>query len=288
MKNNIVVKKNELAKIRYSLSLNEQRLLLACISKIDSRKSLDINHEFVITVQEFRDLFDDNHKNTYHNLKLASDKLFDRTFILKDFEGIEKFHWVKRVKYWHDDSKVRLVFSDEIIPYLTSITEKFFKYKLDDVKNFQSVYSLRFYELLHQFQAGGRGAQEIEIDELRLLLNLEDKYSTFGELKRSVIDKAISEINQHSNLFVSYGERKRGKKVVAIQFSFEIKAAIKPLATVPVEKKSIVISSKSDNENERQLLIEQFATSRKRFGDAVNESNVPKHIVEILKNSGRW
>jgi plasmid replication initiation protein len=76
MKNNIVVKKNELAKIRYSLSLNEQRLLLACISKIDSRKSLDINHEFVITVQEFRDLFDDNHKNTYHNLKSASDKLF--------------------------------------------------------------------------------------------------------------------------------------------------------------------------------------------------------------------
>jgi plasmid replication initiation protein len=175
-----------------------------------------------------------------------------------------------------------LIFSDEIIPYLTSITEKFFKYKLDDVKNFQSVYSLRFYELLHQFQAGGRGAQEIEIDELRLLLNLEDKYATFGELKRSVIDKAISEINQHSNLAVKYGERKRGKKVVAIQFSFEIKAAINPLAT-DFEKKSIAISYKSDNE-----LVEQFANSRKRFGNAVNETNVPSHIVEILKNSGRW
>ena len=226
MKNNIVVKKNELAKVRYSLSLNEQRLLLSCISKIDSRKPLPTNHEFVITVQEFRDLFDDAHQNTYHNLKLASDKLFKREFLLKDVEGVEKFHWVKRVKYYHDDTKVRLVFSDEIIPYLTSITEKFFKYKLADVKDFQSVYSLRFYELLHQFQSNGSGSQEIGVDELRALLNLEDKYATFGELKRSVIDKAITEINQYSNLTVSYGERKRARKVVAIQFAFETKQKV--------------------------------------------------------------
>ena len=223
MKNNIIVKKNELQKVKYSLTLNEQRLLLACMSQIDSRKSLSSNHEFVITVQEFSDLFDDKHKNTYHNLRIASEKLWDAKVFLKDAEGIEQFRWVKRVKYWHDESKVRLVFSDEVIPYLSDISEKFFKYKLADVKDFESVYSLRFYELLHQFQSGGRGSQEIDVDELRRVLNLEEKYSTFGELKRSVIDKAITEINMYSNLTVSYGERKRGKKVVAIQFAFETK-----------------------------------------------------------------
>ena len=266
MKNNIVVKKNELAKVRYSLSLNEQRLLLSCISKIDSRKPLPTNHEFVITVQEFRDLFDDAHQNTYHNLKLASDKLFKREFLLKDVEGVEKFHWVKRVKYYHDDTKVRLVFSDEIIPYLTSITEKFFKYKLADVKDFQSVYSLRFYELLHQFQSNGSGAQEIGVDELRALLNLEDKYATFGELKRSVIDKAITEINQYSNLTVSYGERKRARKVVAIQFAFETKQKVLEV------------------EHKKQMSLEQFVRENPAKTKGKTEFEVRKMMLIKIKD----
>ena len=259
MKNNIIVKKNELLKVKYSLTLNEQRLLLACMSQIDSRKPLLPNYEFVITVQEFADLFDDRHKNTYHNLVLACDKLWKSDVFLKDAEGVEKYHWVKKVKYWHDESKVRLVFSDEVIPYLSSISEKFFKYKLADVKDFQSVYSLRFYELLHQFQAGGSGSQEIEVDELRRILNLEDKYATFGELKRSVIDKAISEINQYSNLTVSYGERKRGRRVVAIQFAFETKQKVQAV---------------EQSTKQKTLTLEQFVSKYKKETTGKNEFQV--------------
>jgi hypothetical protein len=36
------------------------------------------------------------------------------------------------------------------------------------------------------------------------------------------------------------------------------------------------------------MLIEEFANSRKRFANAVNESNVPADIVERLKSQGRW
>ena len=223
MKNNIVVKKNEFLKFKYYLSLNEQRLLLACISKIDSRKPLSIGHEFEITVQEMSDLFDENRDNVYRDLKRSCKKLRSAFITTSDSEKEREINWVSTADYWKDESKVVLVFNSAVLPYLSSITEKFFKYKLADVKDFQSVYSLRFYELLHQFQSGGRGSQEIDVDELRRVLNLEDKYKTFGELKRSVIDKAIYEINLHSNLTVSYGERKRGKKVVAIQFSFETK-----------------------------------------------------------------
>jgi plasmid replication initiation protein len=229
MKNNIVVKKNEFLKFKYSLSLNEQRLLLACISKIDSRKPLSIEHEFEITVQEMSDLFDENRDNVYRDLKKSCKKLRSAFITTSDSEKEREINWVSTAEYWKDESKVVIVFNNAVLPYLTSITEKFFKYKLADVKDFQSVYSLRFYELLHQFQTGGSGSQEIEIDELRRVLNLEEKYSTFGELKRSVIDKAITEINMYSNLTVSYGERKRGKKVVAIQFAFETKQKTQPL-----------------------------------------------------------
>ena len=68
MKNNIVVKKNEFLKFKYSLSLNEQRLLLACISKIDSRKPILPEQEFFVTVQEMSDLFVEKRDNVYRDL----------------------------------------------------------------------------------------------------------------------------------------------------------------------------------------------------------------------------
>ena len=226
MKNNIVVKKNEFLKFKYSLSLNEQRLLLACISKIDSRKPILPEQEFFVTVQEMSDLFDEKRDNVYRDLKIVCKKLRSAFITTTDREKDKEINWVSTVTYWKDESRVSIVFNSAVLPYLSSITEKFFKYRLADVKDFQSVYSLRFYELLHQFQPNGSGSQEIEVDELRALLNLEDKYATFGELKRSVIDKAITEINQYSNLTVSYGERKRARKVVAIQFAFETKQKV--------------------------------------------------------------
>lgn len=283
MNKNIIVKKNEFLKFKYSLTLIEQRILLACISKIDSRLSLPSDYEFIITVQEMSDLFDEKKDNIYRDLKTGCKKLQKSVITVNDHEGVEDINWVSRAKYWNDQSKVRLVFNNAVLPYLTSISEKFTKYKLSDVQNFQSVYSLRIYELLAQYQISG--AVEIEIDELRRILNLEQKYSTFGELKRSVIDVAIREINEYSNLNVKYGERKRGRKVVSIQFSFETKMKI----IANKKSKSPLQNTREDTSPlEREMLIDEFANSRKRFTNAVNESNVPADIVELLKSQGRW
>ena len=263
MKNNIVVKKNEFLKFKYSLSLNEQRLLLACISKIDSRKPILPEQEFFVTVQEMSDLFDEKRDNVYRDLKIACKKLRSAFITTTDREKDKEINWVSTVTYWKDESRVSIVFNSAVLPYLSSITEKFFKYRLADVKDFQSVYSLRFYELLHQFQPNGSGSQEIEVDELRALLNLEDKYATFGELKRSVIDKAITEINQYSNLTVSYGERKRARKVVAIQFAFETKQKVLEV------------------EHKKQMSLEQFVRENSAKTKGKTEFEVRQMMTKI-------
>jgi hypothetical protein len=50
MKDNLIVKHNDFLNLGYKLSLNEQRILLACISQVDSRNTLDQGMDFVITV----------------------------------------------------------------------------------------------------------------------------------------------------------------------------------------------------------------------------------------------
>lgn len=280
MKDNIIVKKNDFLKFGYTLSLMEQRLLLACIAQVDSRISLDMNKQFEISVQEIKDLFaPDSKKHLYRDLKEACDRLFERRIVARTSNKITKLRWVWKVEYEDNTAIIKINFSPDVIPYLSDITERFTKYKLGDVKDFKCVHSLRLYELFAQFQS--TGTRELYIDELRQLLDIGDKYLIFSELKRSVIDKAINEINKYSNLSVSYGERKRGRKIIALQFNFTTK-------NKHISPEIINVVSEDHVKNEQQMLIDEFANSRKRFGDAVNESNVPQHIVEILKQSGRW
>jgi len=221
MKDNLIVKRNDLLKVGYSLSMNEQRILLACISQIDSRVKLEEHQQFEITVQEIIDIFGSSEsRHFYAEMTKAVDRLFDRRIVFREGNRVIKLRWVWKIEYIDDEATIRLNFSPDVIPYLSEITKNFTQYKLEYVKDFKCIYSLRLYELFAQYQVIGR--TEIEVDELRRILDLRGKYSVFGEFKRSVIDKAITEINALSNISVAYGCRKRGCKVMSILFEFKV------------------------------------------------------------------
>ncbi|HIG27608.1 MAG TPA: RepB family plasmid replication initiator protein, partial [Verrucomicrobiales bacterium] len=105
-------------------------------------------------------------------------------------------------------------------PYLSELKGNFTKYKLEHIANFRSVHSIRIYELLCQWSF--MGEREIEIDKLKLMLGLEDKYSRPTNFINRVIKVAVEEINRHSNINVAYGLRKTGRQITHIQLSFSI------------------------------------------------------------------
>ena len=283
MKNNVIVKRNDFLRLGYSLTIMEQRLLLACISQVDSRSKLEKEDAFEVTVQEIQDIFgNERSKQFYRDLELAADRILTRLITHKKSDTvIRKFHWVHTVDYIKDESKIILHFHPDIIPYISEITERFTRYKLNDVKDFKCIYSLRLYELFAQFQ--GIESREITIDELRLLLDLDKKYLLYAEFKRCVIEKSINEINAHSNLTVKFNEQRKGRKVNAIQFFFVTK-----IKTLPTKIDQPTATMQKTSLEEREILVEEFANSRKRFGNAVNENIIPADIVEILKSQGRW
>ena len=103
----------------------------------------------------------------------------------------------------------------------------------------------------------------------------------YFEFKRNVIERAISEINTYSNLTVTYIEKRRGRKVITIQFAFKTKS--KPIT--PAKVKAL---TKPTDKEEFDALVNEIANSRKRFGMAINETNVPENVISILKQQGRW
>jgi plasmid replication initiation protein len=223
-----VVKSNKVVEASYMLSLAEQRVLLACIAQIDSTAVLTEEYRFEITASGVADLAGlENLSNTYRDLKKASEKLYERSVIIDDPEPDNpkitqrKTRWISSIDYVPGEGKVVLSFAFGIIPYLSQLSQEFTKYKLKHVARFESVYSIRLYELLVQWSSVGE--REIEVEWLKNQFQVGDKYSRLVDLKKRVIDPAVVEINQHSNLWVRYGQRKSGRNITHFQFQFGLK-----------------------------------------------------------------
>jgi plasmid replication initiation protein len=221
---NIVVKRNDFLQMAYSLSIQEQRIILCCVSQIDSREKATQNDEFVVSVQQIHDIFgDDTQKNMYRGLRDATDRLGNRWIVQRsdDSKRVMKLRWVWKIQYNDEKGDITLNFSRDVLDYLSDISKTFTKYKLSDVSQFRCMYSIRIYELLQQWS--GVGEVEYSLEDLRERLDLGEKYGRWADFKRNVIDASVDEINKHSNLKVSYGVRKSRRKITGVQFNFTTK-----------------------------------------------------------------
>jgi len=227
-----VVKSNKVVEASYMLSLAEQRVLLCCIAQIDSTAVLTESYRFEVTAAGISDLVGiENRSSMYRDLKIASEKLYERSVIIDDPEPDNpkitqrKTRWISSIDYMPGEGKVVLCFAVDIIPYLSQLSREFTQYKLAHVASFESVYSIRLYELLVQWISIGQ--REIEVDWFKRQFQVDDKYSRVVDLKKRVIDPAIKEINKYSNFWVRYEQRKTGRTITHFNFEFGLKDAPK-------------------------------------------------------------
>ncbi len=109
-------------------------------------------------------------------------------------------------------------------PFLLRLKERFTTYKLNNVMKLRSIYSIRIYELLKQYQSIGK--RTITIESLRKMLGIEpDEYKTYNNLKRKVIMVAHKEVNEKTDICFDYKEIKLSRKVNEIEFIVQKKAA---------------------------------------------------------------
>lgn len=229
----IAYKSNALIEASYKLTLQEQRFLLVCISRIKSgvdAPPAEAQKTMTITAAELYDAFPDmGRQHAEAKLKEAIDRLWDRSVIIRDESKREEFRWVQyRAQYLKGEAKVEITFSDAIMPYLTQLKGQFTRVVVKNVSSLSSTYSIRVYELLQQFRS--TGDRTIALDDFRSMLELDDKYVDFKILNRALIKPAIAELNEKSDLAVTVETVKQGRKVIALRFRFrddkQIKMAI--------------------------------------------------------------
>lgn len=219
-----VTQDNALVTASYAMTLDEKRLLVTAISKLDptSKAWLEGRAEVHISASEWVDLYGCNPSNSYSQIDSAAKKLYERSVrIWGDSKKGKDIRWLSAREYDSGAGAVVLTFSGPVLYYLTGMVDEFTKYDLLGVCGLKSTHSVRFYELASQFK--GTGWRYIDLNDLREMLCLQDSYPKWSDLKKRVIDRSCNELTEKSDLNVTYDVVKRGRNVVAIQLLIETK-----------------------------------------------------------------
>ena len=221
-----VVKSNELIqKARYKMTVQQQKLILYAISKI---KKNDLpSQEYELSIDEICSVCGlelDTGGTYYKRIKDDLLKLTTRIWVQFPDRSEGTVSWLSDAYIMPLSGTVTVKFHERMTPFLFELQNRYTQYQLAEVLVFKGKYSIRLYELLRSYltQDDLREGKEKEVsfslDELRELLSAE-KYTEFPEFNRSVLKKAVAEINQCSDLIrISYDTYKTGKKVSRVVF----------------------------------------------------------------------
>ena len=134
------------------------------------------------------------------------------------------------MQYHDGEGAIELVFTLAVVEGISRINglEQFFtSYLLEQTTQFDSVYSVRLYELLTQWRTAKKTpCFEIGFfrDQMGLGIN---EYKAMCDFKKRVLDLATDEINKKSDLKVKYENVKKGRKIVGFAFTVHEKPKAK-------------------------------------------------------------
>ena len=267
----LVVKDNALMNASYNLSLVEQRLiLLAIIEARESGKGINANNPLIVHAETYINQFGVAKHTAYQALKDACKDLFARQFSYQEKRGRGGIinitsRWVSQVGYIDNMATVELIFSPDVVPLITRLEEQFTKYDIEQISGLSSAYAVRLYELLICWRSTGK-TPVIEIPEFRKRLGvLDTEYQRMERLKTSVLELSIKQVNEHTDITVTYEQRKAGREIIGFTFSFTQKP--QPKNVTPQPK---VIPNKKTNETDIDALLknEDWVSEHARTGES--------------------
>jgi plasmid replication initiation protein len=294
-KNYIVKKSNDfIMNTSYDLSLEEQKLILTLASMVQpSDKEFK---PYLFKIAEFMKLLGVATKTKYTEIPKITKALMKKVFEIQEGDTLIQTAWLSGARYTKGSGMVTLNFNPDLKPYMLKLSTMFTQYKLSNILSMKSKYSPRIYEFLKCNEFKKQGYIDIEIDDLRQLLKVENIYPRYYDFRRFILETSQKELKKLTDISFDFEETRYGRKVTSIRFYIHSKKTneiaatkIDAVAEAPKEKenyidnvKSIIkivtgeaITDKSANE------IYKCATKHKKYGN--NPLELINEVAEYSK-----
>lgn len=244
----LVVKSNKLVQALQTLTLSETRLLqLAIVDARETGQGLSTDEPLELNALRYAKAFNVSPDAAYLALIEAEDSLFKRQFTITNDDGsLTKSRWIQDANYRKGEGRILVTLTRVVIEHVTKIDgfEQYFtSYHLRKTSEFKSVYAVRLYELLMQWKTIGKTPM-FELNKFRSQLGIGiNEYTRMEAFKRRVLDIAMDQINDFSDITLKYEQHKKGRSISGFSFSFK-------------QKKS---ATRSNENNKDQNILETFS-----------------------------
>lgn len=260
------------------MSVIEKRIVYLVINRMDA--GFNLNHdlfknmEFTLNLSELKD-------TNYARVKKAVQKLRSRGITLIDDDETQEFEQITPFPHVKIKAgKVTIRMMADVVPYFLELKKGFTKYELAAALSLSSVYSQKLYELLSRWQ--DKGEWSVTVTELQLLLNAQ-KYK-YGDFKIHCIDTAVKELNEKTNLAVSWEPEKSGRNVIAINFKVRTKIRQEQeeaKEAVNEEMKQMHTLTPGEIMHYTQRLLSDYTFSQKQKEQIMSNINLFNQFVEL-------
>lgn len=150
----------------------------------------------------------------------------------------------------HEDIEYIIVeFTERIFPFLCCLTSNFTKYRIGYIDKLNVKYSIplyKYFTMNANIRESNKKILWIEnLEDLRFLLNIKNKYKQFADLSRYLLRPSIEEINKNTDIEVEYEIIRGGvKNLKAAGIAFTAKKKYKETA---IEKSKNKVQYKKIN-----------------------------------------
>lgn len=225
-----IYKSNKLNKASFAdFNLNDYRVYLNAIALVGGVtqqgkyvQSDELSREYTLSALDFARQFNIASNNAYKILKQAVKKLMKTDITIEKPELFQtwQINVCERAVYNENDGSISILFTGSIMEYLKQRTKNFTLYNLNEITELTSLYAVRLYELVQQFNTT-TGFLIHTMDQWRNVFGIsQEQYKMYHQIKQKVFLQAMNEINVKTGYQLTMTEEKEGRKVVRVRFDF--------------------------------------------------------------------
>lgn len=278
--NNLIEKSKQLVWARFdTYTVQELRLLEVYLSRIDARHPESNTVEF--TLSEYAKLMG------LPDLRAEQVEPYLKHFVSSSVSIPHDPANRKRTQFTvyplfckgtclYDETLHQYVISIACNPELKDVffnlaDSRYIRYRLRYTKDMKSQYGIRLYGMLRDWLPNG--SYTVSVEQLRADLGAtKSSYDVMRDFNRRVLDVAVADINDFSDLKVSYEKIKKGRTITDIRFKLSLKFSPKRMKDT--------LESATSEESE----IEWFSEIVGRDISPISALRLGTMIKEKLKN----
>jgi plasmid replication initiation protein len=269
---------NALTNARYEYSELQLDLLFFLISKLKKDQQ---DRVYELNIKDLSLLTGKKYNAAY--LHKATADMGSRVFEVQTETRYRQLWMFQRVDYLLGQGIIEIKLTEDITPYLFDLKENFTSYQLASALRLTSKYAKRIYQYCSQWKDQGE-TKKYDIQDFKMMLGLlddkgKDKAIRMSDFRESVLDVAVKQINEHTELNISYKLEKRVRTYKNIAFTVKPQALAE---TIPFD----LVATAQDVPGVQQSHLDNAARilDELRITDAKHRQTIlasAAHVAEV-------